>query len=92
MEKGDTTISRYFQFTEIRTKITSLFPFLISILYLMSKNQQVKVFETILFFSAMFLFDLETTAINNYIDTKTNGDSIPYSRKNEEFCLCRKKC
>ena len=27
MEKGDTTISRYFQFTEIRTKITSLFSF-----------------------------------------------------------------
>ncbi|WP_417202961.1 UbiA family prenyltransferase [Acetoanaerobium sticklandii] len=81
MEKSNTTISRYFQFTEIRTKITSLFPFLISILYIMSKNQQVKIFETILFFSAMFLFDLETTAINNYIDTKTNGESIPYSRK-----------
>jgi len=33
-----------------------------------------------LFFCSMFLFDLTTTAINNYIDTKTNGQKLPYPR------------
>jgi 1,4-dihydroxy-2-naphthoate octaprenyltransferase len=28
----------------------------------------------------MFLFDLTTTAINNYIDTKHNGKTLPFSR------------
>jgi 1,4-dihydroxy-2-naphthoate octaprenyltransferase len=28
----------------------------------------------------MFLFDLATTAINNYIDTKHNGKSLPFNR------------
>ena len=87
MGKESTKLSRYFQFTEIQTKITSLFPFLISILYLIYKNQPIKPLETILFFITMFLFDLETTAINNYIDTKTNGESIPYSRKKAKLII-----
>ena len=33
-----------------------------------------------LFFAAMFLFDLATTAINNYIDTKTNGQTLQFKR------------
>lgn len=81
MSKTSSFVSRYLQFTEIKTKITSLFPFLISLIYLSYKNQPIKPIETIIFFIAMFLFDLETTAINNYIDTKTNGEEIPYSRK-----------
>ena len=81
MAKTSSFVSRYLQFTEIKTKITSLFPFLISLIYLSYKNQPIKPIETIIFFIAMFLFDLETTAINNYIDTKTNGEEIPYSRK-----------
>jgi 1,4-dihydroxy-2-naphthoate octaprenyltransferase len=29
----------------------------------------------------MFIFDLTTTAINNYIDSKTNGQILDFSRK-----------
>jgi len=33
-----------------------------------------------IFFAAMFLFDLTTTAINNYIDTKTNTQTLQFKR------------
>ena len=33
-----------------------------------------------LFFAAMFLFDLTTTAINNYIDTKNNHQTLQFKR------------
>ncbi len=35
---------------------------------------------TLIFFAAMFLFDLTTTAINNYIDTKTNAQTLQFKR------------
>jgi 1,4-dihydroxy-2-naphthoate octaprenyltransferase len=35
----------------------------------------------LLFFAAMMLFDLTTTAINNYIDTKTNDQTLQFSRR-----------
>ncbi len=37
--------------------------------------------KTTLFFAGMFLFDLTTTAINNYIDSKNNGQILPFKRK-----------
>jgi len=36
---------------------------------------------TLVFFASMFLFDLTTTAINNYIDTKTNNQTLQFKRK-----------
>ncbi len=73
-------MKKFLEFTEIRTKITSLLPFFMSLAYLFYRRQPVNVERTILFFCSMFLFDLTTTAINNYIDTKTNGQELPYSR------------
>ncbi|WP_415067500.1 UbiA family prenyltransferase [Lacrimispora sp.] len=51
-----------------------------SLAYLFYRRQPVNAERTLLFFSSMFLFDLTTTAINNYIDTKTNGQKLPFSR------------
>ena len=42
---------------------------------------EIKLVPTLVFFLSMFIFDLCTTAINNYIDSKTNGQDIGFTRK-----------
>nr|WP_209010533.1 UbiA family prenyltransferase [Clostridium aminobutyricum] len=62
------------------TKITSTFAFLLTIVFLYYLKQPINWTLTGLFFVIMFLFDLTTTAINNYIDTKHNGKTLPFRR------------
>lgn len=73
-------IKRFLSYVEIMTKITSTFAFLLTIAFLFYKDQPVKWGLTLLFFGSMFLFDLTTTAINNYIDTKTNSQPLQFNR------------
>lgn len=73
-------IKRFLNYVEIMTKITSTFAFLLTVAFLFYKDQPVKWDLTLLFFAAMFLFDLATTAINNYIDTKTNSQTLQFKR------------
>lgn len=82
------TISGLFKYVEIKTKITSLFPFIVITGYLLYMEQAIDVKLTSIFFAGMFLFDLTTTSINNYIDTKTNGMPLPFSRKFAFTVLC----
>lgn len=74
-------LSRFFNYVEIKTKITSLFPFFLVIGFILYKGYGVKTWESLIFFVGMFLFDLTTTAINNYIDTKTNQKSLAFERR-----------
>lgn len=74
-------INRFLNYVEIRTKITSLFAFLITIALLVYLGQPIRWGLTMLFFSSMFLFDLTTTAINNYIDTKNNHQELQFNRR-----------
>ena len=74
-------MSRFLSFVEIQTKITSLFAFAISIGLLVYHDISIDPWATSVFFVSMFLFDLTTTAINNYIDTKTNGQKLQFERK-----------
>ncbi len=74
-------LKRFLDYVEIRTKITSTFAFLMSVAYLVYQKNQVKWGLTLLFFAAMFLFDLTTTAINNYIDTKNNHQTLQFKRR-----------
>lgn len=73
-------VKRFLSYVEIMTKITSTFAFLMTIAYLLYKKQPINWQLTILFFAAMFLFDLTTTAINNYIDTKDNHQTLQFKR------------
>lgn len=74
-------IKRFFSYVEIMTKITSTFAFLMTVAFLFYKKQTIHWDVTLLFFASMFLFDLTTTAINNYIDTKTNHQTLQFDRK-----------
>lgn len=73
-------IKRFLDYVEIRTKITSLFAFLMTIAFLLYSGESIAWKLTSIFFCSMFLFDLTTTAINNYIDTKTNGQILQFRR------------
>lgn len=73
-------LKRYLSFVEIQTKITSLFAFAMSLVYLLYLNQPVDWTRTGIFFASMFLFDLTTTGINNYIDTRTNDQVLQFRR------------
>lgn len=80
-KKDKNMVKRFLDYVEIRTKITSTFAFLMTIALLVYQKQNINWKLTIIFFASMFLFDLTTTAINNYIDTKTNDQSLQFKRK-----------
>ncbi|QIK56860.1 UbiA family prenyltransferase [Erysipelothrix sp. HDW6A] len=70
----------FLNYTEIQTKITSVLTFILTLGVLRFNRLPINWLVTGVFFAGMFLFDLTTTAINNYIDSKTNGQDIGYSR------------
>ncbi len=81
IEVGDIMVKKFLDYVEIRTKITSTFTFLMTIAVLLYKKQTIDWKLTLLFFTSMFLFDMTTTAINNYIDTKSNHQILQFKRK-----------
>lgn len=64
------SIRTFLEFVEIRTKLASLFPFLVGLLFVIYRFDAFKPINTVIFFFAMLIFDLTTTAINNYMDYK----------------------
>lgn len=74
-------IKRFLDYVEIKTKITSIFAFLMTIALLVYHKQTIDWGLTLIFFAAMFIFDLTTTAINNYIDTKNNDQILQFNRR-----------
>ncbi|MGO1356328.1 1,4-dihydroxy-2-naphthoate polyprenyltransferase [Alkalibacterium gilvum] len=70
----------FLKLVEIQTKIASLFPFLLGVLFSAYYFSEFDLSNTILFFVAMILFDMTTTAINNLMDFKKAKDD--HYRKN----------
>lgn len=73
-------LGRFLDYVEIKTKITSVFAFALSISYLFALGVHINSRLTCIFFAGMLLFDLTTTSINNYIDTKTNNLTLQFKR------------
>jgi 1,4-dihydroxy-2-naphthoate octaprenyltransferase len=74
------TMRRFFSYVEIKTKITSVFPFLMTLAYLFINGKAINPLRSAVFFCGMLLFDLTATTINNYSDTKKNRQELPFSR------------
>lgn len=74
-------IGRLLDYVEIRTKITSVFPFIMTLAYLFVNGKQILPLPTAVFFLGMFLFDLTATTINNYNDTKKNDQTLSLPRR-----------
>lgn len=62
------TRESFFDLVEIRTKLASLFPFLIAVLFTNTYFHSFHWGKTLFFFFGMLAFDMATTAINNYMD------------------------
>lgn len=73
-------IKKFLKYVEIQTKITSTFTFMLTLSFLFYMKQTIDWKLTLVFFGSMFLFDLTTTAINNYIDTKDNDQKLQFKR------------
>lgn len=73
-------LKRFFDYVEIRTKITSVFPFVVTLGYLFSTGKEINILRTLVFFFGMLCFDLTATTINNYVDTKKNHQILSFQR------------
>jgi 1,4-dihydroxy-2-naphthoate polyprenyltransferase len=74
-------IRRFFEYVEIRTKLASLLPFILALAYAKLAYQTLNLLNSGLFFIAMILFDMMTTALNNYMDEARNGAGLPFARR-----------
>ena len=64
------SLAVFLEVVEIRTKVASIFPFIMGILFCLVYFHEFHPLNTIIFFVGMILFDLTTTSINNYMDFK----------------------
>lgn len=80
-------IEKFFRYVELKTKITSTFTFVYILGYMLYQKTEIHAGKTALFGISMFLFDLTTTAVNNYIDSKGNGPGLPYTRRKAKLIL-----
>ncbi|MEG0294841.1 1,4-dihydroxy-2-naphthoate polyprenyltransferase [Enterococcus sp.] len=69
----------FLELVEIRTKIASLFPFLIAVVFSLTYFGEGNFLNTVLFFIGMLVFDMATTTINNLMDyQKAKSDVYKY--------------
>ena len=80
-------MKRLLNYVEIQTKITSLMTFILVLLLFWYHGVTIRPLETLVFFLGMFTFDLTTTTINNYIDSKNNDQDFGFSRKTLKVIL-----
>jgi 1,4-dihydroxy-2-naphthoate octaprenyltransferase len=64
------TVSNFFQLVEIKTKLASVIPFSLGTFYAAYRYKSFNLKNFIIMFISLIAFDMATTAINNYIDTK----------------------
>ncbi|CBK74102.1 1,4-dihydroxy-2-naphthoate octaprenyltransferase [Butyrivibrio fibrisolvens 16/4] len=74
-------IKKFLKYVEIQTKITSVYAMLNAILFMILNKKEIDLSVTVVFVIAAFIFDLTTTAINNYIDSKDYPEMLPLNRK-----------
>jgi 1,4-dihydroxy-2-naphthoate octaprenyltransferase len=72
-------IKNFLNFVEISTKIASTLPFLVGTGYAAYRFGSFKPKQALVFFVAMLLFDMTTTAINNHIGHRQTGRKSHYS-------------
>lgn len=61
-------IISFLKLVEIQTKVASVIPYLLGTFYALYRYDNFNVKNAIIMFLSMIIFDMTTTAINNYID------------------------
>lgn len=62
------SFSNFLELVEIKTKLASVLPFFVGTLFSVAYFNRLNIVNTIIFFIAMLIFDMTTTAINNLMD------------------------
>lgn len=73
-------VATFLELVEIKTKVASFFPFMLGILYGIYYFHSFQLLNTLLFFGAMLIFDMATTAINNTMDY-VKAKNLDYQRE-----------
>lgn len=74
------SVKTFLDLVEIKTKLASLTPFVIGVLFTLSYFNEFHIGNTIIFFIGMLCFDMATTAINNYMDfRKAKSEEYKYT-------------
>ena len=61
-------ITSFFKLVEIQTKVASVIPYTLGTVFALYKFDNFNAKQAVLFFLSMIVFDMTTTAINNYVD------------------------
>lgn len=64
------SLKAYLSLVELPTKIASVVPFIMGIVYTYYRYGEINFFNAVIMFISMITFDMATTAINNYCDYK----------------------
>jgi len=68
----------FLSYVEISTKLASIVPFLVGVGFALYRFGSIRPWQTFIFFIAMFLFDMTTTAINNHVGHRETGRKPHY--------------
>lgn len=75
------TIKNFLEVVEIKTKIASISPFIMGVLFSLTYFHEIHWGYTFLFFCGMIVFDMATTAINNFMDfEKAKSETYKYQQ------------
>ena len=85
---NESVVKRFWRYVEVPTKVASLLPFILALLYAAYRYHQISVLRTSVFFISMLSFDLSVTALNNYMDSKADGTALPFSKAVSKGILC----
>ena len=77
------SLTSFFQFIEIQTKLASMIPFIVGTLYSLYRYKSFILKNFIFMGISLLAFDMATTAINNYIDYKKAFKDNEFKRENE---------
>ena len=72
-------IRNFLSYVEITTKIASAFPFLVGAGFAVYRYGSLRPKHTLVFFFAMLLFDMTTTALNNHVGHRQT-ERVPHYR------------
>lgn len=81
-EKGKMTLPIFLEFIELRTKVASIFPMLLGIVWSIYRYNAFNGLNTLLFVLAVLSFDMCTTAINNTMDYVKAKDQVYRDEQN----------
>ncbi|MCJ7691227.1 MAG: 1,4-dihydroxy-2-naphthoate polyprenyltransferase, partial [Clostridiaceae bacterium] len=81
------SLTNFFEFIEIQTKLASMIPFIVGTLYSLYRYKSFNLKNFIIMGIALLAFDMATTAINNYIDYKKDLKGHEYDKGNKNNIL-----